>query len=215
MTHEIEVTKVDERAAQRLADATGRVVYMSNLGTGWVTWMTTDRDEAVAWGEFVAFPPRLAQRDLERVLERAHRGPSEQEVEAHRMGGNLGELARRALEEPQAEDHCFRVGKQILDQELARKRQLDELDPEPQLRVVRVLEYRGPQSWIEQTLGQSVVNPLEPYKTAWGKDGAGEIVEQIRTTERLCRWCGGEHLGACSEDGCSANPAVSRHRGGK
>jgi hypothetical protein len=62
---------VDEQAAQRLADETGRIVYRGLhevlisgpfVRGGWV--MTTDRDEAVAWGESQAFvPQRLRGRN--------------------------------------------------------------------------------------------------------------------------------------------------------
>jgi hypothetical protein len=61
---------------------------------------------------------------------------------------------------------------------------------------------------IQQTLANSWVTPETPQRVGKG----GEIVEVIRTEERLCRWCGGEHLGACSEEECNGNPRKGKYR---
>ncbi len=180
MRTEIEITRVDEAAAQRLADATGKVVYLSMTEGGMYmpaclpcVRMTTDRGEAVGWGEFVAVAPQPPYW---------HGLPPVVEVDLPHVW---------PWEKVSGADP----------------------EPEPQLRVVRVLEYRGPRAWVEKALANSFVSQTEP-RSGRNPEGSWEIVEQIRTTERLCGWCGGEHLRVCSEDGCSANPAVERHRRG-
>lgn len=182
MATEIEVTRVDEAAAQRLADATGKVTYLNQ--NPWLCMgqsrMTTDREEAVAWGESVAFVPTR---------------------ESHLIRKLKNEW--QALGEQQTGDHYDMPMPKLPRTD--RERLIDTL-PEPQLRVVRVLEYRGPQDKMEAFLAHSAVTPLEPFVA-----GGLEIVEQIRTTERLCRWCGGDHLLSQSEDECSANPHKGRY----
>jgi hypothetical protein len=178
----VTIERVDEVGAQRLADEIGRVVYLDirNPNPWGSAVMTTDRDEAVGWGQSVAFAPHIPPAD------------------SQLLGGNLGVVARETKQ----------TRPEWMDQ-IDASYEKQEFPPE-QLRVVRVLEYRGPRQWIEEVLGSSDVNPMEPLRQCH-PHGTGEIVEQIRTTERLCRWCGGEHLGSCSEEECSGNPRKGRY----
>jgi hypothetical protein len=184
---------ISETEAQAMADETGRVTYLSNhpLHAG---KMTTDRDTAVKWQAMVAFVPKQYQGMGTRSQQMAEgpmapfwdgRGkeyekqpdPDMAEAQGDQrarlgdaavLGGNLGVLAARVVRDNRLMDEIDEI-------EAAR---------EPHVRVIRVLEYRGPKSWIERTLANSYVSETEPQSNR-ANEGRWEIVEQIRTTEPL------------------------------
>jgi hypothetical protein len=186
---------VDEVSAQRLADETGRVTYLRTKITGGPDCallaparLTTDREEAVGWGESVAFVPSKVQP----VPEWRSYGLSN--YRCVKCGGSFASI------QDVTRHWCIPTGK---------SESVPLADPPEQLRVVRVLEYRGPRQAIEKILAESFVSPAEP-KSMFLVHSL-EITELTRTKERLCRWCGSEHLGACSEEECSANPRKGRY----
>jgi hypothetical protein len=205
----VTIERVTLGAAQELADECEKVVYVqSRASRRWgYAVMTTDRDEAVTWGQFTAIAPVL----------------TEQQHDAEMLGANLRVLAEEAgladafmrTDLPRPPKGWWQRGEQTWVARDALKPVDDdymnrEPDPEPQLRVVRVLELRGPREDMEDLLADAFVNPSKPRTFKWRK-GMLEIVEQIRMRTLLCRWCGEDHLDRQSEDNCGANPRKGRY----
>jgi hypothetical protein len=212
----ISVVQVNENSAQLLANETGKVVYLrgregyfGDLNEWMRAEMTTDRQEAITWGQFTAIAPAM----------------TEHQHDADMLGANLRVLAEETGMAPtfarwpvRQEPHWPWTEEQALAEKLSLEQAATvgkgymrpEPDPEPQLRVVRVLEYRGPKKWIEQTLKNGFVKE-ENGCSGEQSGGHWEIVEQIRMCTRLCRWCGEDHMDRQSELECGANPRKGRY----
>jgi hypothetical protein len=231
----INVTQVNEDSAQLLANETGKIVYMEYAPGG---RMTTERKDTEWWGRFQAIAPVLSEKQHDAEMLGANLRVLAQSAE---MTGTLGRQdVRRTIQGIDAiTDEINKPLKRKLVQcpvcrvisgsnqlvegriwcqscGLWRDRTPEQAEPEPesQLRVVRVLEYRGPRSWIETTLHKSFVHENGPRSGQTGPphdQAHWEIVEQLRMTTRLCRWCGEDHLDRQSEVECGANPRKGRY----
>jgi hypothetical protein len=231
----ISVVQVNEDSAQLLANETGKIVYLrgregyfGELNEWMRAEMTTDRQEAVAWGEFFAVPPVLTDKQQDADMLGANLRVLAQSAEMTQTfarpdlpkppkgWGLKGEQTIQGIDAINDE-----VMKPITQRTLKEFGQMSrdafadavskfEPDPEPQLRVVRVLEYRGPRAWVEEVLRASDLDPENPLRQCH-PSGTGEIVEQIRMRTPLCRWCGEDHLDRESEVECQANPRRGKY----
>jgi hypothetical protein len=240
----ISVVQVNEDSAQLLANETGKVVYLRGP-MQWikipqvVEWgkpyetepieaeMTTDREEAIKWPQFVAIAPVVTEQQHDADMLGANLRVLAEETG---MAGALGRqdvrrtiqgidaitdeinkpLKRKLVQCPVC--RVISGSNQLVDgriwcqscgmwrdqtpEQAAFRKAVDEFepDPEPQLRVVRVLEYRGPRTALEAMLRRGNVSDEKPVTY-----NGVEIVEQIRMRTPLCRWCGEDHLDRESE----------------
>jgi hypothetical protein len=153
--------RIAEERAQSLADETGKVAYLTTNGTQ----ITIDREIAKRWPDMVAIMPKVVARSMERIVGEVRDDALARLADAHHLGGNLGMLAKLTVTE---------VPK------------IPTLDgKEPHVRVIRILEYRGPKSWIETNLATAYISQTEPKSGVAPNGEHWEIVEQIRTPEPL------------------------------
>jgi hypothetical protein len=150
--------RIAEERAQSLADETGKVAYLTTNGTQ----ITIDREIAKRWPDMVAIMPKVVARSMERIAGEVLDDSASRAADSHVLGGNLGVLAALTITENPISDK-----------------------KEPHVRVVRILEYRGPKSWIETNLATAYISQTEPKSGVAPNGEHWEIVEQIRTTEAL------------------------------